>query len=150
MIIETAIKSEEDLDLLCNSLNAQAGRFFYSDPDLRNYLLRAQAAINSLCEILESEREFAEELKDIKNMTTRMAMEALSELSEKINDGGIDLFPKTYYITAIDTAIKELDNYERLLEEMLNYQQQSYVNMEQQRAIQALWYKIFKEGGDAP
>lgn len=63
MIIETAIKPEEDLDLLCNSLNAQAGRFLYSDPALSNYLLRAQAAINKLCEILESEREFAEELK---------------------------------------------------------------------------------------
>ena len=81
-------------------------------------------------------------------MTTRMAMEALSELSEKINDGGIDLGRKTYFCDAIGTAIKELDNYERLLEEMLNYQQQSYVNMEQQRAIQALRYKLFREGGD--
>lgn len=65
MIIETAIKYEENLDLLCNSLNAQAGRFLYSDPDLCNYLLRAQAAINSLCEMLEDEREFAEELKEM-------------------------------------------------------------------------------------
>ena len=65
MIIETAIKAEEDLDLLCNSLNAQAGRFLYSDPTLRNYLLRAQAAISSLCEMLENEREFTEELKDM-------------------------------------------------------------------------------------
>lgn len=40
--------------------------------------------------------------------------------------------------------------YERLLEEMLNYQQQAYVNLEQQRAIQALRYKIFKDGGDVP
>lgn len=56
LTIETAIKQEEDLDLLCNSLNAQAGRFKYSDPVLRCYLLRAQAAINSLCEMLKSER----------------------------------------------------------------------------------------------
>ena len=80
-------------------------------------------------------------------MTTRMAMEALSELSEKINDDGIDLGRQTYYSTAIDTAIKALDNYERLLEEMLTYQQQSYVNLEQRRVIQALQYKLFKEGG---
>jgi hypothetical protein len=51
-------------------------------------------------------------------------------------------------MTAIDTAIKELVNYERLVEDMLNYQQQSYVNLEQQRTIQALRYKIFKDGGD--
>lgn len=83
-------------------------------------------------------------------MTTKMATEALSELSEKIIDCESDLFPKTYYIAAIDTAVKELANYEWLLEEMLNYQQQSYVNMEQQRAIQALRYKLFREGGDVP
>lgn len=63
IIIETAINPEEDLDLLCNSLNAQAGRFSYSDPALRNYLLRAQAAISRLREMLEDEREFSEELK---------------------------------------------------------------------------------------
>ena len=81
-------------------------------------------------------------------MTTNMAMEALSELSEKINDYEIDPTKQAYYRLAVDTAIKELVNYERLLEEMLNYQQQSYVNLEQRRAIQALRYKIFKEGGD--
>ncbi len=63
MIIETAIKPEEDLDLLCNSLNAQAGRFKYSDPALRNYLLRAQAAINSLCEMLESKERTCKGIK---------------------------------------------------------------------------------------
>ena len=55
LTIKTALKQEEDLDLLCNSLNAQAGRFLYSDPALRDYLLRAQAAINSLCKMLKSE-----------------------------------------------------------------------------------------------
>lgn len=83
-------------------------------------------------------------------MTTRITMEALSELADKINDYEFDPAKRTYYGLAIDTAIKELVNYERLLEEMLSYQQQSYVNLEQQRAIQALRYKIFKEGGDAP
>ena len=83
-------------------------------------------------------------------MTTGTVMEALSELSEKINDYGFDPAKRTYYGLAIDTAIKELVNYERLLEEMLNYQQQSYVNMEQQRTIQALRYKLFKEGGEVP
>ena len=83
-------------------------------------------------------------------MTTRTVTEALSELSEKINDYEFNPAKRTYYGLAIDTAIKELTNYERLLEEMLNYQQQSYVNLEQQRAIQALRYKIFKEGGDLP
>lgn len=81
-------------------------------------------------------------------MTTRIAMEALSELSEKINDYEFDPAKRTYYGIAIDTVIKELVNYEQLIEQMLNYQQQSYVNLEQQRAIQALRYKIFKEGGD--
>lgn len=81
-------------------------------------------------------------------MTTRTAMEALSELYEKINDYESDPAKRTYYGLAIDAAVNGLVNYERLLEEMLNYQQQSYVNMEQQRAIDALRYKIFKEGGD--
>ena len=89
-------------------------------------------------------------MKGNKNMTTGTTMEALSELSEKINDYEFDPDKRTYYGLAIDTAVKELVNYERLLEEMLNYQQQSYVNLEQQRAIQALRYKIFKEGGDVP
>ena len=82
------------------------------------------------------------------NMTTKTTMEALSELSEKLNDYEFDPAKRTYYDLAIDTAVKELANYERLLEEMLSYQQQSYVNLEQQRATQALRYKIFKEGGD--
>ena len=83
-------------------------------------------------------------------MATRIAIEALSELSEKINDYEFDPAKQTYYRLAIDAAVKGLVNYERLLEEMLSYQQQSYVNLEQQRVIQALRYKIFKEGGDAP
>ena len=83
-------------------------------------------------------------------MTTSIVMETLSELSEKINDYEFDPDKRTYYRLALDIAVKELVNYERLLEEMLNYQQQSYVNLEQQRAIQALRYKIFKEGGDVP
>ena len=83
-------------------------------------------------------------------MTIKMAMEALSELSEKINDCKFELFPKTYYSVAIDTAIKGLTNYERLLEEMLDYQQQLSINLEHKRVIQALQYKIFKEGGDLP
>lgn len=83
-------------------------------------------------------------------MTTNMAMEALSELSEKINDYEIDPTKQAYYRLAIDTAIKELFNYEVLLEEMLSYRKWSYVNLEQQRAIHALRYKLFKEGGDVP
>lgn len=83
-------------------------------------------------------------------MTTRMAMEVLSELSEKINDYEFDPTKRTYYGLAIDTAVKELVNYERLIEEMLGYQQQSYVNLEHQRAIHILRYKLFKEGGDVP
>ena len=81
-------------------------------------------------------------------MTTMIATEALSELSKKINNYEFDPAKRTYYSLAIDTVIKELANYERLLEEMLIHQQQLYMNMEQQRAIQALRYKIFKEGGD--
>lgn len=62
-------------------------------------------------------------------MTTRTTMEALSELSEKINDYEFDPAKRTYYGLAIDTAVKELVNYERLLEEMLNYQQQSSMSV---------------------
>jgi len=69
MIIETFAKSEEDTDLLCNTLNAEAGRFFHSDPHLRCVLLRAQAAIVSLEQLVNDEREFSEELKhDIASM----------------------------------------------------------------------------------
>ena len=89
-------------------------------------------------------------LTDEKNMTTRIAMEALSELSGKINDYEINSDKRAYYNLAIDTAIIELVNYERLIEEILSYQQQSYINLEQQRIIQVLRYKIFKEGGDVP
>lgn len=53
MIIETSVKPEEDLDLLCNTLNAEAGRFLYSDPHLYQVLIRAQAAIQSLLELQE-------------------------------------------------------------------------------------------------
>lgn len=38
---------------VCNSLNAQAGRFRYSDPWLSDLLLRAQETINKLLEELE-------------------------------------------------------------------------------------------------
>ena len=48
MVIQTSIKDKEDLDLLCNTLNAEAGRFMYTDQHLRNVLLRAQAAIVAL------------------------------------------------------------------------------------------------------
>ena len=83
-------------------------------------------------------------------MTKRMAIEALSELYEKINDYELDPEKRTYYGLAIDIVVKKLFNYERLLEEMLSCQQQSYVNLEQQRAIQALRYKLFKEGEYIP
>lgn len=83
-------------------------------------------------------------------MTTKIAMEALSELSEKINNYEFDPAKRTYYGLAIDTAVKELVNYERLIEEMLNYQQQSYVNLGQQQIIQALRYNLFREGEDVP
>lgn len=53
-------------------------------------------------------------------MTIQTAMEALSELSEKINDYEFDPAKRTYYGIAIDTAVKELANYERLLENKLN------------------------------
>lgn len=46
VLISTSVKDIEDTDLLCNTLNAQAGRFLYSDQHLRYALLRAQAAIN--------------------------------------------------------------------------------------------------------
>ena len=56
MIIPTSLKDEEDLDLLCNTLNAEAGRFMYKDTRLRQILLRAQAAIVSLEALLQERR----------------------------------------------------------------------------------------------
>lgn len=53
MTVQTAIK-EEDVDLLCNTLNAEAGRFNYSDPSLRMVLLRAQATITALAEKIDN------------------------------------------------------------------------------------------------
>jgi len=57
MIIKTSVKSEEDLDLLSNTLNAQAGRFLYSDPALYYAILRAQAAIDALTRMLNEKGE---------------------------------------------------------------------------------------------
>lgn len=37
-----------DLDLLCNTFNAESGRFKYSDPHLSTVLLKAQSVINQL------------------------------------------------------------------------------------------------------
>lgn len=63
MIIETSVKPEEDLDLLCNTLNAEAGRFLQSDPHHYRVLIRAQAAIQTLVELLDNANDFSEELK---------------------------------------------------------------------------------------
>lgn len=38
---------------ICNSLNAQAGRFKYSDPFLRSFLLETQEMINKLLDEIE-------------------------------------------------------------------------------------------------
>lgn len=38
---------------VCNSLNAQAGRFKYSDPWLSDLLLRSQESINKLLDEIE-------------------------------------------------------------------------------------------------
>ena len=65
MIIQTSVKDSEDLDLLCNTLNAEAGRFQYTDQHLRDVLLRAQAAVVALEELLNDEREFSEEIKNM-------------------------------------------------------------------------------------
>lgn len=53
MIIHTNAKVDEDIDLLCNTLNAEAGRFMYNAHDRHLYyvLLRAQAAITTLAEL---------------------------------------------------------------------------------------------------
>lgn len=50
-VIKTTAKDEEDLDLLCNTLNAEAGRFLYTDKHLYCVLIRAQAAITQLDEM---------------------------------------------------------------------------------------------------
>jgi hypothetical protein len=53
MTIRIFSDQEEDLDLLCNSLNAEAGKYCESNPCVSEYLLRAQAAINKLCEMIK-------------------------------------------------------------------------------------------------
>lgn len=66
MIIETAMNPEEDLDLLCNTLNAEAGRFLHSDNNyLYCILIRAQMAIMELTKLLDSANELSDELKDM-------------------------------------------------------------------------------------
>lgn len=65
MIIETAVNPEEDLDLLCNTLNAEAGRFLYSDPHHYRVLIRAQMAITEFSKLLDSANELSDELKDM-------------------------------------------------------------------------------------
>lgn len=45
--IETCY-GKEDVDLFLNTLNAEAGRFLYSDQYLHKVLLRAQAIISAL------------------------------------------------------------------------------------------------------
>ena len=55
-VIKTAIKDEEDLDLLCNSLNAVAGRQKRLGNDDYIYTLRAQHAIEALRKLLDEER----------------------------------------------------------------------------------------------
>lgn len=55
MIIETAFNSEEDLETLSNTLNAQACRFLNSDRFLYYTILRAQAAIDALTIMLDKE-----------------------------------------------------------------------------------------------
>ncbi len=40
--------NKKDLDLLVNTLNAEAGRFLYSDPHLYKVLIQAQEAILTL------------------------------------------------------------------------------------------------------
>lgn len=50
------MSNEEINDILvsiCNSLNAQAGRFKYSDPWLSSLLLRTQETINKLLDEIE-------------------------------------------------------------------------------------------------
>ena len=42
---------------VCNSLNAQAGRFRYSDPWLSDFLLRTQGIIEKLLKELEEDME---------------------------------------------------------------------------------------------
>ena len=63
MIIQTSVKEEEDLDLLSNTLNAEAGRFLYSDHNLYCVIIRAQMAIAELQRLLEQQEEFSDELK---------------------------------------------------------------------------------------
>ena len=55
-VINTAIKEDEDLDLLCNSLNALAGRLQRIDnSNAYFFILRAQAAIDALRDMLDKE-----------------------------------------------------------------------------------------------
>ena len=56
VFIQTWEKDNEDLNLLSNTLNAEAGRFRISDKHVYYVLLRAQAAIEALRTMLREER----------------------------------------------------------------------------------------------
>ena len=52
------MSNEEEHEIrvgICNSLNAQAGRFKYSDPWLSEFLLKTQRIIEKLLERLKNE-----------------------------------------------------------------------------------------------
>ena len=57
MTINTPLDENVDVDIFMNTLDAEAGRFLYSDPDLRMVLLRAQHVINVLKNEVEKDEQ---------------------------------------------------------------------------------------------
>ena len=82
-------------------------------------------------------------------MTTEVVKEALREINLRlVSNYEFDEAKRTYYGVAIDTAIKELDNYESLLDCMINERKQELINAQHVLNQHSLMNKIFKEGGN--
>ena len=75
----------------------------------------------------------------------RKGLESVKEyISENMNDRPVQ---RAYCLIAIDTAILELNNYERLLEETLTEAKNKILAIEHDLSIRSLCFKIYKEGG---
>ena len=84
-------------------------------------------------------------------MTTDNAKETLSRLRSRLDYmDDLDPYDRATYKIAIDSALTELKNYEKLLEELIDERKEEIVNLGHKIQIQSMQYKIFKEGGDLP
>ena len=83
-------------------------------------------------------------------MTVEQTVEALNKIKEYVKNRIDDPAQQTHYIIALNTAVKELLNYDRLLDEMISEHKNRIVQLTHEISIQSLRFKLFREGGDYP